>query len=112
VSTYLHTGKLPDGITGGHALHTQSYHFLYQNRLHLIQLCANIINIDKSLEQLQTAFIFDRHKLEPCTVETDFNIFTGIREKTKYQIQTKTSDVVDDLYTIRRKGLLKNLLTV
>lgn len=111
VKNYFYTGMLPDGVSGGHALHTQSYRFLYENRLHVIDVCKSILNLSSELQLLQQKFIFDSSNLDPTEVETNFNLFTGAYEYTKYQIQPQTHELAEDFYTVRRKGLLKNLVT-
>ena len=112
VKDYLYHGILPDNCTGGHAIHSQSYKFLYNHRLAIIDVCKKIIDVTADLEKLQQKFIFTPNSEASTQLQVGFNIYSGTATPTKYTINTQIKELSDDFYTVRRKGLHKNLITI
>jgi len=115
ISSYLEQGRLEQG-TGGHALHTRSGRFMYEHRHYLSSMSLLILSdftyIPPGLEKLQTFFIVDISNPEHHQLCLDFDIIEGSWRKSRYQITTKHRHASHDFYTIRRKGSLKNDITI
>jgi putative methyltransferase len=115
ITEYLENGRLNNGI-GGHALHVQSYQFLYDRRRYLaalaLQTMSELTWIAPGVENLQSAFVVDISNLQDEVLHLDFDVIRGVWQKSRYHITTRYRDPAQDFYTIRRKGSLKNDITI
>lgn len=117
IKNYLTSGKLPDHLHGGHAMHSVSYELLYDHRHYVneiaVQTLASIDNdYSNSIQQLQEMFLFDINTNYPRDIITDYNIYTGKKSNTRYQFDNQIDNVMENFYILRRKGLLKNKVTI
>ena len=117
VANYLTTGTLTGKLAGGHALHADSYKFMYENRRTIANLAVTALRklipiIPTDLLLLQDLFIIDITKQYPQTLQTNYNIDDGSKMITTYVITQRIKEQIEDFYTIRRKGLIKNLLSI
>ena len=116
INTYLTEGKLDNGQAGGHALHTASYKFIYENKEHAFDLAErtllSLTNCPPELKILQSMFIIDTSESYPITLETQYNVETGDIKRTIYTVSPKSNEPITDFYTMRRKGILKNLIEI
>jgi radical SAM superfamily enzyme YgiQ (UPF0313 family) len=118
VAEYLTNGQLPSEFVGGHAIHAFSFKFMFDNRHSAMKLAVDTLTDhwsgSNSLHLLQDSFIINFEQQYPYTIITDFNIETGQRIETSYQITQRmhNEDCKEDFYTLRRNGLIKNLLTI
>ena len=115
VSNYLYTGELPNNLVGGHALHSISYKFMYDNKnlvadQALLTLKSLVGDTDK-VDLLQSGFIFDQNHQYPINIQADFNFVTGEKVPTNYIFESRAPNTLVDFYTLRRRGLIKNLLS-
>jgi hypothetical protein len=115
VSNYLQQGILT-GSAGGHALHSISYEFMYKHRSEILDLAIRVLKIfdndvPNSLTSLQKMFIIDTNTQYPQQLETNYNVDTGKIRTTTYTA-TPRAEQIEDFYTIRRKGLIKNHLQI
>jgi hypothetical protein len=115
LNIYLTTGDVPENFVGGHALHTMSYKFVYDNRLAAsrvaVETLSTLVEIDPEVHQIQNAFIVDSGAEYPQVIEADYDVFTGHRSPYRYTFNPKVKELpLDDFYTRRRKGLIKNEL--
>ena len=116
VDDYLRLGVL-SGSVGGHALHSVSYKFMYEHRQQAANLAIDILksfisDVPKNLTLLQNMFIIDMHSQYPVSLKTSYNIDTGKLKQTVYTATPSTTEKIEDFYTIRRKGLIKNRLVI
>ena len=115
VSEYLDRGRLRDGV-GGHTLHTRSYRFMYDHRRYLagvsLQIMSEMTWVAPGLENLQQAFVVDISNQQDAVLDLDFDIIEGVWRRSRYEITTKHRDTTQDFYTVRRKGSLKNDITI
>jgi glycerol-3-phosphate responsive antiterminator len=116
VEQYLHNGTI-SGVAGGHALHSTSYKFMYEHRREAAGLATTVLNtlvasVPNSLTLLQEMFIIDTSTNYPIRLETNYNIDTGETNSTLYTATPRTTEKIEDFYTIRRKGLIKNQLSL
>ena len=112
---YLTTGNVPENFVGGHALHTMSYKFVYDNRRAAsrvaVETLSTLVEIDPEIHQIQNAFIVDSGAEYPQIIEASYDVFTGRRNSYRYTFNPKVKELpLDDFYTRRRKGLIKNEL--
>ena len=112
---YLTTGNVPENFVGGHALHTMSYKFVYDNRRAAsrvaVETLSTLVEIDPEIHQIQNAFIVDSGAEYPQIIEASYDVFTGRRNLYRYTFNPKVKELpLDDFYTRRRKGLIKNEL--
>ena len=119
VNTYLHNGKLNNGLTGGHALHTSSYKFIFDNKEHAMKLAIKTLSklmpesmLPKDLIKLQKLFIIDTKETYPKSLITKYDAISGELKETKYTFTSEFEGELEDFYVLRRKGYLKNTLTV
>lgn len=117
VNDYLRLGILSSGSAGGHALHSVSYKFMYEHRQQAAELAINILksfipNVPNNLTLLQNMFIINMDSQYPISLETDYNIDTGKLKQTVYTATPSTTEKIEDFYTMRRKGLIKNRLLI
>jgi hypothetical protein len=117
VTDYLTTGTLTGKLAGGHALHAVSYKFMYENRCTVANLAVTALKklipiVPSDLLLLQDLFIIDITTQYPQTLQTNYNIDTGSKMITTYVITQRIKEQIEDFYTIRRKGLIKNLLLI
>ena len=117
VANYLITGTLTGKLAGGHALHAVSYKFMYENRRTIANLAVTALRklipiIPTDLLLLQDLFIIDITKQYPQTLQTNYNIDDGSKMITTYVVTQRIKEQIEDFYTIRRKGLIKNLLLI
>jgi hypothetical protein len=114
VENYLKNGQLPNNFVGGHALHSASYKFLFDNKQKAAELAEQVLttltNIPKELTELQYSFIIDFNKQYPYNIDAGFNIDSGEIKATQYTIESRLKEPTEDFYTLRRNGLIKNLL--
>jgi len=113
IKNYLTTGKLPEDLYGGHAIHSISYKIIYDNRKHVSSLALSVLDeihsgADRSIAELQDLFVYDSSKKYPLETETDYNLYTGDTTRTIYQFTSQTDQMIEDFYVLRRKGFLKN----
>jgi putative methyltransferase len=116
VNDYLRLGVL-SGSAGGHALHSVSYKFMYEHRQQAANLAINILksfisDVPDNLTLLQNMFIINMHSQYPVSLETDYDIDTGKLKQTMYTATPSMTEKIEDFYTIRRKGLIKNRLLI
>lgn len=120
VDHYLKTGELlPWGQNknGGHAIHSASYLFLFENRTQAFDLAIQTAEVFAKLPDwvidLQRAMLVDETKEYPLSITADFDIFSAKSAAVTYTIQSKF-DIKSNMnwYHYRRKGLVKNLITV
>ena len=126
VYNYLTTGSLSNSNmrplqvdsskVRGHGLGSESFRHIYDNREHAFDLGESIVNHfngdASSIKTLQTNIIFDLSVTFPQEISVPLNIETWKDTPTKYQITTLNNlDADFDFYLVRRKGLLKNLIT-
>lgn len=118
VTKYLTHGKLDSELAGGHALHSTSYRFMFENKEHVMTLAERTLErlIDEplpiGLAELQKMFIINVSDTYPKSLITDYNIATGELTETRYTFSPKSKGDLEDFYTIRRKGLIKNQLNI
>lgn len=117
VTIYLSTGKLPSHYQGGHALHSVSYEPLYNNKNHVYDLAIKTladlcVNYSIDIYKLQKMFIYDKDETYPIELTTEFNLYSGQSGLTRYQVSNQLDSVTENFYLLRRKGLLKNKVTV
>jgi uncharacterized protein YwgA len=117
VTIYLSTGKLPSHYQGGHALHSVSYEPLYNNKNHVYDLAIKTladlcVNYSIDIYKLQKMFIYDKDETYPIELTTEFNLYSGQSGLTKYQVSNQLDSVTENFYLLRRKGLLKNKVSV
>lgn len=114
VFMYLSTGYIDRKNTAGHALHTISLSFLYDNReecYNIGQQLAQHFGADgQEVDQLQRNFIFNLNTKYPIQVESKFDLESGESGNFVYQIQDQLRSQNFDFYRARRRGLLKNKL--
>lgn len=116
VDNYLRLGTL-SGSVGGHAIHSISYKFMYEHRQQAANLAINILksfipDVPENLTLLQNMFIIDMYSQYPVSLKTSYNIDTGKLKQTVYTATPQTNEKIEDFYTIRRKGLIKNRLLI
>lgn len=114
IEDYLTYGIVSDVLVGLWGLHTLSYKFINDHRLDISKLGVNslkkLTNIDSSLENLQNSFIVNNDNQYPCILTTEYNVFTGEQTRTEYTFNSKVDTLsMKDFYTLRRKGLIKNI---
>jgi radical SAM superfamily enzyme YgiQ (UPF0313 family) len=117
LKSYLTTGKLPEDLYGGHAIHSMSYKKIYDNKEHVATLAMNILNdlspvAEQSMLEIQNMFIYSSDKKYPIDIKTNYNLYTGKIEDTTYQFSNQIDQVITDFYVLRRKGYLKNTVTI
>jgi radical SAM superfamily enzyme YgiQ (UPF0313 family) len=117
VEEYLTNGNLLADSIGGHALHTFSYKFMFDNKKEAINLALatlkTMCNEPDNLHLLQDSFIINFNQQYPCTITTGFNLDTGEITPTQYIFTSRRVDKkIQDFYTLRRDGLIKNSLTI
>lgn len=118
VAQYLTHGKLRNGLAGGHALHSTSYKFIFENKEHAMTLAMKTLKrlvsnpIPNDLVELQKMFIININDVYPKSLSTEYNISTGDLIKTKYTATTRFNVNIEDFYTMRRKGLVKTQLNI
>jgi hypothetical protein len=126
VYSYLTTGSLLNSNTSplqnnshksrGHGLGSESFRHIYDKRKHAFDLGENIVkhfNGDAdSVKILQSNLIFDLSMTLPKEINVPLDIDSWQATPTRYQITTLNNlDADFDFYLVRRKGLLKNLIT-
>jgi hypothetical protein len=123
---YLKTGKMNSNkatlslnspVIKGHALAMASFEFVYSNKNLAIELgIENLKKFTKDIEDisiLQKLFIFDKDAKMPVKHSAPWNLFTGEAINTVYEFNKKYEFTEDlDVYILRRKGLLKNQLSL
>jgi radical SAM superfamily enzyme YgiQ (UPF0313 family) len=116
---YLTTGKfISKEKIKGHALHMYSAEFVYNNREHVYNMFLKILKnnnaINEDISILQKNFVHDVNLNYPITIKNiNINTKTWILEKTNYKIESKFTDYkTRDFYSVRRSGVLKNILTI
>ena len=92
-----------------------SYKFVYDNRRAAsrvaVETLSTLVEIDPEVHQIQNAFIVDSGAEYPQVIEADYDVFTGHRSPYRYTFNPKVKELpLDDFYTRRRKGLIKNEL--
>jgi radical SAM superfamily enzyme YgiQ (UPF0313 family) len=116
VDNYLRLGII-SGSVGGHALHSVSYKFMYEHRQQVAKLAIDILksfisDVPKNLTLLQNMFIINIDSQYPISLKTNYNIDTGKLKQTVYTATPSTTEKIEDFYTMRRKGLIKNRLLI
>lgn len=120
VQHYLKTGKLrpnADIKNGGHALHSTSYGFMYQHQSQAYDIAVKtgqeILNLPLWVELLQRNFLYCKDHQYPLTISGDYNIINKTHDTCNYCI-TAQPNITSDMnwYQVRRKGLLKNSITI
>ena len=116
---YVKTGRfISKEKIKGHALHMYSAEFVYENKEHVYNMFLKILkynNADtKDIFILQKNFVYDINSKYPINIfNIDINVKTWNLEKTDYKIESKFTDYKNrDVYTVRRSGVLKNILTI
>jgi hypothetical protein len=127
---YLTTGKLKTDVQKGDAFHFVSHRFCFDNRNLLFDLGKKVFQkFEKDsteIEELQRYMIFD-DKIDspkPIEIETNFNLATWKKEKSRYLVTNsmydldkesyQASTIKDkkykkiDFWVMRRRNLLKN----
>lgn len=116
LKNYLNQGTLPKELQGGHSMHSGSYEFLYDHRHHIYNISINVLSklttIDPLLLNLQDMFIFNQDKTYPQSIVANYNLFTGQIKETNYKFENQINKVIDNFYLLRRKGLIKNQVTI
>jgi hypothetical protein len=116
VKEYLTNGNLLSGVMGGHALHSFSYKFMFDNRYEVTNLSLSVLKTicdePENLRLLQDSFIINFNHQYPYTVTTNFNLDTGKIALTQYIVTSRMTQQLEDFYTLRRNGLIKNSLTI
>jgi len=115
VSEYLTSGKT--FYKNGHAIHSYSYNFMYDNKQQLFEL-GNQTYLDlvdsatSELLILQKSFIYDHTVDYPHIISINLDSQSLLPSDTvhSYKIDSQF-DSSKDLYAARRKGLLKNSIT-
>lgn len=109
-------GRLAGENVGAHGLHVRSHQFMYDKRHYLRALALMVLNdlawVPQGLENLQKAFVRDISNRHTECFDLDFDIIKGVWQRSRYEITARQLDVTQDFYTIRRKGLLKNNITI
>jgi hypothetical protein len=90
---------------------------MYENRCTVANLAVTALKklipiVPSDLLLLQDLFIIDITTQYPQTLQTNYNIDTGSKMITTYVITQRIKEQIEDFYTIRRKGLIKNLLLI
>jgi radical SAM superfamily enzyme YgiQ (UPF0313 family) len=116
LQNYLACGKLPEKLYG-HAIHSISYEFFYLHRAHITNIAVEVVTslsdaIDSELTALQNAFLFSTEHQYPIEFTTNYNLFNGEIKKTHYYFESQVAQMPQKLYLLRRKGLLKNTITI
>lgn len=114
---WLRTGETPENFVGGMAFHTASYKFCYDQRNHIAKLAYQVLEElatpDLTLLDLQQAFIIDTEQTYPKQIEYNRNVFTGDLKEVTYEFQPKIQNLIlDNFYTLRRRGLIKTKVTI
>lgn len=115
VDHYLMTGKILAGsfCNGGHILHAGSYQFIYDNITDAYAISQTVAEsfceVDKSIIELQSAFLYQPSNTYPVEIDLPFDIYTWAETPTRYQVESKIKDITTfDFYRYRRKNLIKN----
>jgi type III secretory pathway component EscR len=90
---------------------------MYEHRQQAANLAINILksfisDVPDNLTLLQNMFIINMHSQYPVSLETDYDIDTGKLKQTMYTATPSMTEKIEDFYTIRRKGLIKNRLLI
>lgn len=117
VIEYLRTGRISSNKQRGHALHSADMPLHYENRQRCFELAravAQHFGIDEySVEQLQQHFIYDSMHEYPLTLGANFDLGQGTGDPVQYTISSKISNTENfDFYRARRKGFLKNDISI
>lgn len=113
VKVFLESGKL-NNTSGGHMLHSASGGWMYKNKTQLIDFIYNTASsidiIPDWIKELQLNFIYDENHPYPITIDGDYNLLNSTSTHKTYKIIPKLSKTPTSLllFTVRRKGLLKN----
>jgi len=114
---FLQTGEVNDDASG-HMLHSVSAPWLYDRRDAVFQFVFAVANtispVPDWVLRLQRAFIHNSACDYPLHVTGDYNILGQVATVTHYVIDTKiTKDLASfGAASIRRKGLLKNIISI
>ena len=68
--------------------------------------------LPKDLIKLQKLFIIDTKETYPKSLITKYDAISGELKETKYTFTSEFEGELEDFYVLRRKGYLKNTLTV
>lgn len=120
VTNYMKTGKILNKKRHGHTLHAGSFSFMFNNKKHLfekINIAINILfPIDEKILNIQKAFIFDEDIKYPFNIESNYNLDTWEPQKNTYIVNNEFKSFdknnTDDIFILRRKGLLKNKFNI
>jgi hypothetical protein len=121
INDLLTTGELPDGISAHNLVFIDS-ELAYLNKHIIFDALSTLYNelniVNDSVLKLQQLFIYDQDTKYPVEHEANFNTKTFVNEETKYKINSTmttwstTKEFKNLYYALRRKGAIKNKLTV
>jgi len=111
VSCYMKTGKILTNGKHGHTLHAESFAFMFTNKSAVFEIAEEAIKIfsltNTDIIKMQKAFIFDENIKYPFYLKCSDSTY-------KVDSEFKQFDKNDPhtVFILRRKGLLKNQLTI
>jgi hypothetical protein len=100
----------------GNGIHAMSYEYLFNNKEMINRFALNFVkqltDIPNSIAELQNHFVYDENIVYPIKVLSDYNTQTWEKSKIIYQIKNNVSKgSYQNIFAIRRKGLIKNKFT-
>ena len=78
----------------------------------LIEISKQLTDIPNSIIDLQKNFVYDPNTTYPIIITSEYDMQTWKKNKTEYQIDNNIlQGEYNNLYLIRRSGLIKNKFT-
>lgn len=119
VAHYINTGRLLAQAvdSSGHALHSRSYGWLFENRRKVFagikKIVSELVDVSPNLQKLQENFLIDPDVEYPVKVNLPYDIDTWQDQNINYEIMaTMALDGNFDFYRCRRQGGIKNKIIV
>lgn len=114
---YLQTGEFEDHRLRGHNIRIISSDYLFEQRQSMINLSIqtanSFVSLNDDIVSLQQHFIFDSADDYPKRLSSAINIFNWTKEPVTYNVEGAYGPTSRyNFYQGRRKGLLKNNLTI
>ena len=113
---YLKFGEFVDDNVRGHALGSNSFEYIFNNKqlaYDLGQKCTStFINDTKIIDSIQRLMIYDTTLILPKPIVSPWDLHTWEPVETEYIVSSKINTGVQyNFYTARRNNLLKNTFT-